>query len=201
MYPDQSRAQRLFAEQFKPDGNGYLYRRSCEGAAIRVTADERDRFVIAFKCGLLSAMWILYAGAGLLMIGLVLAARSDPGRSFNSIPSMIAIVGACLIVSIPYFLYFRWIWGAPARDLRGRAPVAAERSSEEMRQVRLARLTWGQLGLAALGALVLAIPTVRREELYPGWNHFAFRAAAVLFLLIAVQALRKWRFDRRNGGR
>jgi hypothetical protein len=114
---------------------------------------------------------------------------------------MIAIVGACLIVSIPYFLYFRWIWGAPARDLRGRAPVAAERSSEEMRQVRLARLTWGQLGLAALGALVLAIPTVRREELYPGWNHFAFRAAAVLFLLIAVQALRKWRFDRRNGGR
>jgi hypothetical protein len=201
MYPDQSRAQRLFAEQFEPDGNGYLYRRSCEGAAIRVTADERDRFVIAFKYSLLSAMRILYAGVGLLMIGLVLVARSDPGRSFNSIPSMIAIVGACLIVSIPYFLHYWWIWRAPARELRGRAPVAPERSSKEMRQHRQARLTWRQLGLATLGALLLATPTVRREQLYPGWNHFAFRAAALLFLLIAVQALRKWRFDRKNGGR
>ena len=53
-----------------------------------------------------------------------------------------------------------------------------------MRQLRLARLTWRQLGLAALGALVLAIPMVRREELYPGWNHFAFWTATVLFLLI-----------------
>jgi hypothetical protein len=201
MYVDPQRPARLFAEQFEPDGSGYLYRRSRKGAAIRVTADERDRFVSAFNDSLLIGVWILCGGVGLLMVGLVSAAKAGPAGSFNSISSIIGIFGATLIVSIPYFLHYWWIWRAPARELRGRAPVAPERSSKEMRQLRLARLTWRQLGLATLGALLLATPTVRREQLYPGWNHFAFRAAALLFLLIAVQALRKWRFDRKNGGR
>jgi hypothetical protein len=149
----------------------------------------------------LRALWIPFAGTALLLMGLVFLAKSHPEMSFNSVPSIVAICAAVFVVSIPYAVYLRWIWAAPARDLRDRTPVAAARSSAEMRQVRLATLTWRQLGLAALGALVLGVPMVQREKLYPGWNHFAFWTATVLLLLIAVQAFRKWRFDRQNDHR
>ena len=78
MYVDPQRPARLFAEQFERDGSGYLYRRSRKGAAIRVTADERDHFVNAFNDSLLIGVWILCGGVGLLMIGLVSAAKAGP---------------------------------------------------------------------------------------------------------------------------
>ena len=198
MYVDPQRPARLFAEQFEPDAGGYLYRRSRKGVAIRVTSAERDRFVNAFVESQLRAVCISFASTGLLLMGLVFLANWYPEMSFNGIPSIVAICAAALVLSIPYVLYLKWIWAAPARELQGRTPAAAARSSAEMRQVRLAALTSRQLGLAALGALVLGVPMVRREQLYPGWNHFAFWTATALLLLIAVQAFRKWRFDRQN---
>ena len=43
------RVRQLFADQFEPEGTGFLYRKSIKGAPIRVTAVERDRFVAAFN--------------------------------------------------------------------------------------------------------------------------------------------------------
>jgi len=201
MYPDPTRAQRLFAEQFEPNGEGYLYRRSRKAAGIRVTSEERDRFVREFVDKLRGSQWVLYAATGILMIGLVVLAKSRSAISLSSVPSLIGIVAAALVLSIPYAARCWWIFGAPARELRGRAPVVAKRSPEEIRDYRLEKLTWGHLGLATLVSAFLALPRVRREQLFPGWNHFAFWTAMVLFVLVAIQAFRKWRFDRRNDGR
>jgi len=198
MYPDWTRAQRLFAEQFEPDGGGYVYRRSRKGEAIRVTRAERDHFVNAFVESQLRGLWIIFAGAGLLMMGLVFLAKSHPEISFSSIPSLAVICAAAFVLSIPYGAYLKWRWAAPARELRGRTPIAAKRTREEMRQLRLTKLTWTRLGVGALVAIVIAIPDPPRERRYPGWNHFALTVAIVLLALISVQAFRKWRFDRQN---
>jgi hypothetical protein len=201
MYPDTARADRLFAQQFEPDGDGWVYRRSRKGAAFRLTAYERNRFVREFSGSRRGSEWILYAGAGPLMVGMIVLAKYRPDISLSSMSSLVAILAALFVLGIPYALRLRWIWNAPIRELRGRAPIAVERSPAEMRRVRLARLTYGQLALGAFVALVIAIPDPPRERRFPGWNHFALAVGFVVLLLVAVQTFRKWRFDRKNNDR
>jgi hypothetical protein len=120
MYPDPRRAERLFAEQFSRDGDGYVYRRGRREPGIWVTAAERDGFVEDFNRKHRGSQWIAYAGVGLVMVSLVALAKTRPNVSFDDVRSSIAIIAACLVSSIPYAVRFRQIWNAPARALRSR---------------------------------------------------------------------------------
>jgi hypothetical protein len=65
------RARQAFADQFEQDGSGFVYRRSQKGAAIRVSAEEHDRFIGEFNSNLRRANWIIYVGLTLVLGGII----------------------------------------------------------------------------------------------------------------------------------
>ncbi len=53
------RVRDLFADQFEPSGDGFLYRKSMKGAPIPVSRDERERFDADFHRRLRKLMWFV----------------------------------------------------------------------------------------------------------------------------------------------
>jgi len=186
-----------FADQFEPDGTSFIYRRSQKGEAIRVSADERSRFVDEFDRNVRLAKWIIYVGMTVVLGGIV--AFSLLSRSNLSELAIVAGLGA---VMIPYFAYYRWAWTAPARSLSGRTPVAGELSPEEVQRLKFQRMTYRQLGIAAMAALAFPfIASSQHEDIFSGWNRLWLFSGAALLLFVAVQAFRKWRFEQEDASR
>ena len=65
-------SRKSFADQFEQDGSGFIYRRSQKGEAIRVSADERNRFIDDFNRNLRRGMWMMYIGVSLGLLGVIL---------------------------------------------------------------------------------------------------------------------------------
>lgn len=70
------------------------------------------------------------------------------------------------------------------------------RTAAEVRQVRLAKITYGQMGLALVGAAALVYSRSLEADLLSGWNILWLVFGAAIVLAGAVQAYRKWRYDR-----
>ncbi len=51
------RVRQMFADQFEPDAQGFVYRKSMKGAPIRVSAVERDRYIATFNRYTRYASW------------------------------------------------------------------------------------------------------------------------------------------------
>jgi tetratricopeptide (TPR) repeat protein len=183
-------SRKSFADQFEQDGSGFIYRRSQKGEAIRVSADERSRFIDEFNRNLRRGMWMMYIALTLALGGVILFSVLR-GTDLSQ-AAMFITIG---VLMIPYLWYNRWAWGAPTRELAGRTPIAGERSPDEVRRLRFQRMNYRQLGIAALASLALPFMVSRREDVFSGWNRLwlAFSGALVLFL--ATQAFRKWRFE------
>lgn len=182
--------RKAFADQFEQYGSGQVYRRSQKGRAISVTAEERRKFTEEFDRRLRRANWILYMGLTLALggvIGFSLFRGSDVSQA--------AIFVAIGIVMIPYFAYYQWAWGAPARELARRIPVAGERTPEEVRQFYFQRITYGQLATAAFAGLVIPFISSSGQEIFSGWNRLWFVLGGALVVFAAVQAFRKWRSE------
>lgn len=182
--------RKSFADQFEQDGAGFVYRRFQKGAAIRVTAEERSRFIDEFNRNLRRGMWIMYIGIAVALGGAVLFSALR-----GSDLSQAALFVGVGVVLIPYLFYNYWVWGAPARELAGRTPVAGERSPDEVRRLRFQRMTYGQLGIAALAGLAFPFFGSARQDVFSGWNRLWLVFGGALVLFVAVQAFRKWRFD------
>lgn len=183
----------LFAEQFEQHGSYFTYRRSQKGPAIQVSAEEQRAFIEDFDRNLRRANSIIYVGLTVVLGGVVLftiLTETDLSES--------AIFAGIGVVMIPYFLYYRWAWTKPARDLAGRTPIAGERPSEEVRRLQFKRMSYGQLAGAAIAGLALPFIVSSGEDVFSGWRRLWLAFSAAIVLLAAVQALRKWQFERES---
>lgn len=189
-------SRQAFAEQFEQDGTSFIYRRSQKGEAIRVSAEERAKFVDAFHSELRRLNWIIYAGLTILLGGMIFFSLL---KDFDL--SQPAFFAGIALVMIPYFAYYRWAWAAPTRELAGRTPIAGERSPEEVRHLRFRRITYGQLASAAVVGFVIPLAGSSRQDVLSGWNRLWLVFGGGLVLLAAVQAFRKWRFDQEDSYR
>jgi len=190
------RVRDAFAEQFQPAGDGYIYRRSQKGEAIRVTAEERLKFVGEFDGNIRRARWILYLGLAAGMGGSVLftlLSHSDVAEG--------VIIAGVVIALVPYFVFNRWAWNAPVRELAGRTPVARELSPDEVREMKFRRITYSQLAIAAAAAVAFPFFVGQPAHLLTGWNRLWLAVGAALLAFVALQAFRKWRFEQDNPNR
>jgi hypothetical protein len=139
-----------FAAQFDPDGADYVYRHAYRGAAIPVSAAERDAFVAAFNRAV--GLQVLAAGVGFLAL-LVLTIR----LIFVPLAYLIAaIVAASLVLTGLVMTIFWRAWQTPARALSGRAPVAPPLTPAEARRAANAKMTWPQIAFGVLITLFFA---------------------------------------------
>lgn len=188
--------RQTFADQFEQDGTNFVYRRSQKGEALRVSAEERRKFIEEFDQNVRRAKWIIYAGLTVVFGGII---GFSLLRGFEL--SQAAIFIGIGVVMIPYFVYYRWTWADPARELAGRTPIAGERSPDEVRRLRFQRMTYGQLAGAAAGGLVIPFVGSRHQDVFSGWNRLWLIFGGAIVLLAAVQAFRKWRFEQEDSYR
>jgi tetratricopeptide (TPR) repeat protein len=186
-------SRQLFADQFEPYGSGFTYRRSQKGEAINVTAQERERFLDQFEHHIRRAKWIIYLGLTVVLGSIILLPVWRGGDSLEAI----AFAGIALVM-VPYFAYFRWAWAAPARELAGRTPIAGPRAPQEVQRLKFERITYKQLGWAALGGVAIPFIGNSRDDVLSGWNRLWLVFGVGLIVLAAVQAFRKWRFEQED---
>ena len=181
-----------FTDQFEPDGAGYVYRKGMKGAPVRVTAAEYDAFVQAFKRRIRWGIWSVVVATILLITAKVVLVPEAEDTSGDIAIWVITgvMVGAITVTTL-------WAWSAPARELARRPPVGAERSREEMRAVGFSRLTYGQLGMGAAAAVLLVASQAKDNDLFHGWGIGWLLLGGAVLAITAVQAFRKWRFERK----
>lgn len=191
-----SSTRESFANQFEKCGRDYIYRKSQKGEAFRVSVLEHDRFLEQFNRNLRRAAWIMYVAIAVTLGAVVLVTlHADTDLTLP------ITVGSIALAMIPYVLYFRWAWAAPARELAGRAPVAGERSPDEVRRLRFQQITYGQLAVAAIGGLAIPFIGGARQDVFSGWNRLWLVFGGALVLVAAVRAFRKWRFEQEDSYR
>lgn len=182
-----------FAEQFEQDAAGFVYRKSQKGEAIRVSADEQSRFVEEFDRSLNRSKWLIFVGVAIALAAFVLW----PLRSGKELSDAVIIAGLAAMM-VPYLVYYYRAWGAPARELAGRTPVAGRRSRDEVQRLNFRRMTYGQLAAAAGGGLLIPFIGSSHGNVFSGWNRLWLVFGGALVLLGAIQAFRKWRFEQED---
>lgn len=162
-----------------------------KGPAIRVSQAERDAFVADFKKRLRYVTWSIIP-LTLILIGALAWLMPDS----NGMQAKWAThVGVALILP-PFFLGYYWAWNAPARSLERRPEEGAARSREEVRRLMFSRMTYGQLGFAAIGGVFLAWKASGDTDITRGWGILWLIFAGLLIAASAIQAFRKWRSER-----
>lgn len=182
----------MFADQFEADRNTFLYRKSMKGPPIRVSQVERDQFVEAFNERLRYAAWSIFPATAAL-IGLLVWFIPDVDSTAGTIA---VYVGISLILA-PFLVVFYWAWNSPARELARRPKEGAARSGEEVRKLMFSKISYGQLGFAALAALALVWKVSAHTDVLHGWGLLWPAIAALMIVALAVQAFRKWRIEQR----
>jgi len=191
MSGDSLDARKIFADQFEPDGDGFLYRKSGRGAPIRVTAAERDQFIDDFNRRFRYMVWGS-AGATMAAIVLLLAFEAELTPIFNGYEIVIAPVLGVLVILIAN----QKVYGAPARELEHRHPVGFERSRDEVRRRALAKVNWAFLAVTAMGGVVYFASHVPKSGFDSGWGAMWIAGAVFYFVAMIGAAYWKWRYGR-----
>lgn len=189
--PHFDQVRQNFADQFEQDGAGFLYRKSMKGAPIRVTDTERDSFVASFNRRLRYAAWSVLP-ATVLVIGLLAFLVPD----VESATGKLAMGFAIGLILGPFLLFYYWAWNAPARELERRPVAGVARTREEMRRIKFAKLTYGQLAFVPVIAAVLLLKVSADNDVFHGWGILWLVLAGALVALAAIQAIRKWNYER-----
>jgi phosphotransferase system glucose/maltose/N-acetylglucosamine-specific IIC component len=109
------RQRQMFAAQFEPHGNGFVYRKHSVGEPIQVSAADRDRYVAGFETFTRQGFWAIVAAAVVLLAALV-AYSFTTGTQVPDAVFYIAF-GAMFAV---YAIGYQRVWNLPARELNGR---------------------------------------------------------------------------------
>ena len=180
----------MFADQFEPDGNNFIYRKHMKGAPIQVSASERAKYIRAFNIYLKYASW----GIAIGIITLILFFATYSVMTATDLPDMDLTVGLGLIVVLFIGGHY-WAWNLPVRELRGRGTIGEPRSRAEIRRLFLTKLTYGQIAAGAGFGVLMLFHIGSKEGLLSGWNIVWLVLGTTLLIMSAVQAFRKWRFD------
>ena len=103
------------AAQFTRDGDGYLYRANGKGPPIRVSREERDRYVRRFP--------LIFIGHTALFMALVIAGAVLTGHFYpagDEAGGFVLMGGALLAAVLLTYLSLRWWMLAPARAFADR---------------------------------------------------------------------------------
>ena len=191
------RMKEHFETQFEVAEDGrLLYRRNQKGAPIPVSAQEHDLFVREY---LRAIYWIIggMMAAIVIFVGLavwwIVATETDLPETWMTI-GMISI-------SVAAIASMYWVQAAPSRELGHRASFGLERTRDEMRTIRFSKISYGQLGAAAIGGAVLPFTIRSDQDVLNGWGRLWLVFGGVIILVAIVQAARKWHFEkeRRSG--
>lgn len=180
--------RQLFADQFEPDGNEFIFRYNLKSAPIRVTRAERDRYVDTFNKFNKWSLWLLI-GAILLLAGLYVIFLTITDQPVSGITVYIGIG----VLMIGYMIAFYWIRGFPMRELRGRPTVGEPRSRVEIRDLMISRMSCVQIVIIGTGGLFVLSRIDRNNDLFSGWNLALLVFAAFAIVAAIVTAFRKWR--------
>lgn len=181
----------LFAEQFEAEAGGFIYRKSSKGAAIRVSAGERDAFVATFITKLRYAVLGTVVGI-LLFIGFLVLVVPEGDSSVYQTAIYAGVTG---IMALFLAAYYR-AWNEPMRHLE-RRPIAGEAlTREEARRMALAKISYGHLAIVALGGFAVLWNASAKHDVLHGWGVLWPVFAGFLVILAGVQAFRKWLSER-----
>lgn len=188
---DNMDARKIFAEQFEPDGDGFLYRYRGKSAPIRVTAAERERFIADFnkRCG-----YMVWGSAAFMSVAVLLSVlfKEELAPLLHGYQIYVFVV---LLIPTMWILN-RKAYRAPAQELRHRIPVGVERSSDEVRRRAVARMSWGFLaGVSVFGAVYFA-GRIPQSGFDSGWGAIWIAGAVCFFGAMTFGAYRKWRYGR-----
>src|ERR1700681_1582256 len=108
------RQRQMFAAQFEPEGEGYIYRTHTVGEPIPVSAADRDRYVANFERFTRQGFWAILIAAILLLAGLV--AYSFVTKT--QVPDLVFYVAFGGMFAV-YIVGYQRAWNLPVRDRRG----------------------------------------------------------------------------------
>ncbi len=183
---------KLFADQFEADGADFLYRKGSKGAAIRVSAAERDRFIADYKRHYRWWFW----GMMVAMLALVFGWSFATINADESANTGMMVVGVFLLM-VPFTAGLMWVWGAPARALQRRAAVAPALTAQQARDQHFSKLSYGQLALTTVLFPLVLLSNWEGPGSFDGWGIVWPLLAGGLFLLGVVQTARKYLHERR----
>jgi peptidoglycan/LPS O-acetylase OafA/YrhL len=189
--PHFDRLRQSFSDQFEPDGSSFLYRKWMKGAPIRISREERDEFVRAFNRRLRYSAWSIVPTTVILILLLAWLVPDTKSATAN----FATYFGIALIL-FPFMAGYYWAWNAPARALVHRPEVGPPRSRQEARKIGFSKMTYGQLGFAALAGIALVWKVSADTDIRHGWGRLWLVFAGLLIAGAGVQALRKWRIER-----
>jgi len=189
-------ARQMFADQFEPDGDDFLYRKSLKGAPIRVSASERDRYVATFNRHMKYRFWGIGGGMAVVCTAAIFIAVQTGTKVWDA-----AIYAGVGLIGVAFMADYFWAWNLPARELRLRPTVGDARSRAQMRQLLLARMTYGQIAGGAGFAVFLLARLWIQKDMLSGWNILWAVLAVFMLAATAIQAFRKWRLDSAERGR
>jgi len=178
------RAETLFANQFKPDGSSYLYRRRSIGPAYRVSPAERDQWIERYKRAFKRLIWTMVTITILSIFVATTIASLNDIELHPAWPLALAIPMSGVIA----LLGIR-IFDAPQADLGARLPIADALPKADARRVGLASTSWRNL------AAYVALGLFGAWRLL-GWTLWGWIVGGALALLFAAAAYRKWRYGR-----
>jgi uncharacterized integral membrane protein len=189
--PHFDRVRQVFADQFQPDGGGFLYRKSMKGAPIRVSEAERDDFVKAYNRRLRYLMWAILP-ATLILILLLVWLVPDTDSADSKVATWVGLAATIALFGMVH----HWAWNAPARELERRPQEGAALSKDKARQLMFSRISYGQLGFAPLAGVALVWRASADTDVLHGWGLLWLIFAGLVIAAAAIQALRKWRYER-----
>ncbi|HEX2591049.1 MAG TPA: hypothetical protein VHL34_06120 [Rhizomicrobium sp.] len=183
-----------FAAQFIPVGEDkYLYRLRGKGAPIRVSAEERKRFIVAFDRFLRLAWWALLGGTIAFLLAL-LVVQARMGFSDETYNRVFWIYGGVMVVG---FLALYWrVSAAPSIELRNRPPEGGELTPGEFRQVSLKRMSFSGLILPVLFISALLAYSIINGEMLKEENRTYLVITVVSIGIVLFIIYRKWRIER-----
>lgn len=189
--PHFERLRQSFADQFSPVSDGYVFRSGQKGAPFRVTSSERDQFISDFNRRTRYATWSIIP-ATILLILLLVWLVPNPDTSAADIGIWLGLAA----ILLPFMSVFYWAWFAPSRELRLRTPEGAALTKAEARAVGFSKITYKQLGLAAVMGVGLVWKMSAKTDVLHGGGVIWLVCGAGLVVLSGVQAFRKWSFTR-----
>lgn len=184
-------AVEAFSSQFSVEADHIVYRRGMKGAPVRVSAEERDRFITSFNRSYRYLIWGGSIGAGAVLLGIMIYAVLQ-GWELSQLQITAMVVLALAPLGIGVF----WIWNAPARALDGRATLGRPLSKDEFQRRAFARMPWINFLIMPPMMGLLYLKVTGGTALLAGWNALWSALLILFFILVAVQAWRKWRWSR-----
>ena len=187
-----------FAAQFTPDGLGYRYRRARRGAAVWVTAAERDRFVAAYAQAIDRLWWVTVAVLIVIAAALfALVVAYDVFSSPRQVEVVFSLVFAGLVVV--YTRRLNRLAAAPAAALAGRMPMASPLNPAEWRRAAIRAQPWATFLAAPVSVTTIWLAFGPRGNVFAGAAALWPVGTTLYLVVMAGYAVRKWRVERSVG--